>query len=89
VNPTGADSAEQWYSTTAKLGFCWNGNNQSFHNVRLRVPASTTPGPYTVTLTLFSNGQTVLVTYPIYVVQTPTSVTSVSKTTTAIPGLST
>ena len=86
ANAGGTDPAEQWYSAAKKMGYCYNGNNQNFHSVRLRVPARTPPGPYSVTLTLISNEQTIKVVYPFKVVQTPSSFTSVNKTTTAIPG---
>ena len=43
-NASGVDSAEQWYSAAMKQGFCYNGNNQNYHSVRLRVPANTPPG---------------------------------------------
>jgi hypothetical protein len=88
-NTAGLDSGEQWYDTASKHGFCWMGNNNKFHAVRLRVSADTTPGPRIVTLNLISNGKTVSVTYPFNVVQTPVGIKSVSKTPTAIPGLAT
>lgn len=86
-NPTGVDSADQWYNATTHLGYCYKQNSYSGLTVRLRVPANTPPGPYTVTVTLISNGQNVVVTYPFTVVQTPTSITTVAKTVTDIPGL--
>ncbi len=89
ANPTGLDSAEQMYSAATKLGCCWTGNNQTYHSVRLRVSADTTPGPRLVALTLISNGQTYVVKYSINVAQTPTSFKVAPKTTTPIPGLST
>ncbi|HZD30820.1 MAG TPA: hypothetical protein VE779_04080, partial [Candidatus Angelobacter sp.] len=89
ANPTGADSAEQQYNATLKMGYCYNGNNQNYHSVRLRVPASAAPGAYKVTLTLISNSQKIVVTYPFNVVKTPTGISSVPKSTTPIPGLST
>ena len=87
-NANGLDSAEQLYSAVKSLGFCWNGN-RGIVTVRLRVPENITPGPYKVTLTLISNGQKIPVTYPFTVVKTPTSVSVVPKTPTAIPGLAT
>ncbi len=73
ANAGGADSAEQWYSSAKSQGYCYNGNNQSYHSVRLRVPANTPPGAYSVTLTLISNGQAIKVVYPFKVVRTPTN----------------
>ena len=88
VSATGADSGEQWYDTASKRGFCWKGNNNQSHTVRLRVSADTTPGPRTVTVNLVSNGQVVPVKYSINVVKTPASIASTQKTVTTIPGLS-
>lgn len=86
-NPNGIDSVDQFYSATMKLGFCWNGNYLQNHAVRLRVSEDTTPGSRLVTLTLISNGQTVVVNYPINVVRAATAVKSTAKTVTTIPGL--
>jgi len=88
-NKTTNDANDQWLNRTLGLGYCYMGNSDPRHEVRLRVPANATPGPYTVTLTLKSNGQTVSVPYSFTVVQTPTSVQSVPHTPTTIPGLST
>jgi hypothetical protein len=87
ANPTGADSAEQQLSSSMNMGFCYNGNNSHDHSVRLRVPASTATGNYSVTLTLISNGQKIVVNYPFKVVKTPSSISAIPKTTTPIPGL--
>ncbi len=88
ANPTGADSAEQSYNSTTKLGYCAGGNSQNYHSVRLRVPAGTAPGSYSVTVTLISNGQTISTTYPFTVV-TPVVGTVIPKSPIPIPGLST
>ncbi len=89
-NASGLDSAEQWYSAGQKMGFCYNGNNQNYHTVRLRIPANTRAGSYSVRIRLLSNGQTINVDYPFTVKQATAGVpVPRSAAPGPIPGLAT
>ena len=87
-NDTAQDANDQWFDSNTNLGYCYNGNYGMDNQVRLRVPAGTTPGAYTVTLTLLSDGVSFNVVYPFTVANLPT-ITPASKTPIAIPNLST
>ncbi len=72
-NPTGLDSNEQSLNRLRNLGFCHNGNNDVNHSLtfRLRTQANTTPGKYSVTFTLETNGQQQAATYEFTVLPSP------------------
>jgi hypothetical protein len=88
-NPDGLDSNEQSLDRARNLGFCWNGNYTD-HNLtfRLRTQPNTTPGKYSVTFTLESNGQQQTARYEFTVLPPPTAPLRPQLTITKIPGLS-
>ena len=89
-NPTGLDSNEQTLDRVRNLGFCYNGNYDD-HSLtfRLRTQPNTTPGKYSVTFTLETNGQQQTATYEFTVLPPPTAPLRPQLTITKIPGLST
>ena len=90
-NPTGLDSNEQSLDRLRNLGFCYNGNNDLNHSLtfRLRTQPNTTPGKYSVTFTLETNGQQQTATYEFTVLPPPKAPPRPQLTITKIPGLST
>jgi hypothetical protein len=89
-NPSALDSNEQTLDPLRNLGFCNKGNNMD-HDLtfRLRTQPNTTPGKYSVTVTLETNGQQQTVTYEFTVLPAPTAPSRPQLTITKIPGLST
>lgn len=89
-NPTALDSNEQSLDRLRNLGFCNNGNNNASNlTFRLRTQPNTTPGKYSVTFTVETNGQQQTATYQFTVLPAPTAPSRPQLTITKIPGLST
>jgi hypothetical protein len=84
-NPNNSDAYDQTLDSGKKMGYCWPHQYYMF-TVRLRTSSLTTPGRYSVTVTLQDNGQDLASTYFFTVLPAPTPLMVRSTYAPPIPG---